>query len=60
MRLNPEALLQISGQAMHEAGPDDGMALELNRQSFQEVAPLQWMDRRGGPPQRRGIRHRLG
>ena len=48
MRIDAETLLQIRGQAVHEAKADDGMALEFVGEGFEEDGPLQAMDRRGG------------
>jgi hypothetical protein len=39
-RLDDELALQVRGQAVHQAAADDGMALELLGQSFQEGPAL--------------------
>jgi hypothetical protein len=47
VRRHDERLLQGRRATVHNARPDDGMALELDRQSFQEGVALQGVDRRG-------------
>ena len=47
MRLDAELSLPPRGQAVHEAGTDDGMALELISQSFQKSVAVSDVDRRG-------------
>jgi hypothetical protein len=54
VRHHVEALLQLGGTTMYDTRTDDGIALELDRQSFQEGVGLQGMDRRCGPPASRG------
>jgi hypothetical protein len=48
VRHHAEALLQLGGATMFDTRTDDGIALELDRQSFQEGVALERMDRRGG------------
>jgi hypothetical protein len=44
-RLDYITALQVRGQAVHEAGSDDGVALDLGRKRSQKIVPLQRMDR---------------
>ena len=48
VRLHDEAPLQVRSATVHKARADDGVALELLSQSFQEGVPLSGMDRRCG------------
>jgi hypothetical protein len=48
VRHHAEGLLKLCSHAVHEARANDGMALELYGQSFQEGVPLQGVDRRCG------------
>jgi hypothetical protein len=48
VRHHAEGLLQLRHASVHNAGPNDGMLLDFDRQSFQEGVALARMDRRGG------------
>ena len=48
MSRDDKGLLQGRGATVHNAGPDNRMALELDGQSFQKSIALQGMDRRCG------------
>jgi hypothetical protein len=48
VRHHAEAFLQLRGATMYDARTDDGIALELDRHSFQEGVALNRMDRRCG------------
>jgi hypothetical protein len=48
VRHHAEGLLKLCSHAVHEARANDGMALQLDRQGFEEGVALQGMDGRCG------------
>jgi hypothetical protein len=48
VRRHAEGLLQLGGATVHETRPDNRVPLKLCRESFQEVAALERVDRRCG------------
>ena len=46
LSLDDKATLQVRGATVHETRSDDRMLFQLRRQSFEEGAALQWVDRR--------------